>query len=171
MEDATKLDLEVDIYVRLCILSYQVHYCVYPGLSLLLLSSFYFSFCFSFSFSFSFPSRSSVCLFHLLPLQTRGTRDLHDLSAYSSFLSLLCSPVPGMMTSTSSSNCLGAEGLFPFSRSAAQRAAPTMLVTVISFVQSKATFSLQVKMMETTGTRPRTMEMVPNLLVSGDRYR
>ena len=96
---------------------------------------------------------------------------------YNSFLvSLPLTPLK--TTSSASPVCCRAEEslrvstglvLTPFSRSAAHKAAPTWLVTD----NQRCSFGyglvrLQVKMMETTGTRPRTIEIVPKLVVSID---
>jgi hypothetical protein len=97
---------------------------------------------------------------------------------YNSFL--VSRPLtPPMLTSVASPSCRRAVWslrvstgliLVPFSRSAAQRAAPTWLVTARQLGPSRPIlYDVQVKMIETTGTRPRTMEMVPNLGVSSSQ--
>ena len=95
---------------------------------------------------------------------------------YNSFLvSLPLTPLK--TTSSASPVCCRAEEslrvstglvLTPFSRSAAHKAAPTWLVTDNQRCSLNGLVRLQVKMMETTGTRPRTIEIVPKLVVSID---
>jgi hypothetical protein len=115
---------------------------------------------------------SSTCTFYVLQRSPH-----HSPLTYNSFLvSLPLTPL--MVTSGASSCCLRAEWslristgetLVPFSKSAAHKAAPTWLVTVDQHPHHLIPLDVQVKMMETTGTRPRTIEMVPNLVVSFER--